>query len=299
MRHILTSFALLALAGPALAQINEGFEAYPDGPLSGQGGWEIWYSGGADGAVVSGGAHSGNKSMQMVPGTDAVQRFTINGGQWDCSVWTFLPSGSLDAYFIMMNQYGDATTDNWSVQIRLNGDPANPVVESQFDFATVPAVLDTWVELRLEIDLDADIVNTFYNGNPLGVNLSWINNVSGAGLPQIRCIDLYSQTNDGFRWDDLVVEEAGAPCPGDLNGDGIVDLSDLATLLAHFGAPGGAADGDINGDGLVDLSDLALLLANFGVTEGAGFDDGDLDGDGDVELQDLAILLARFGGECT
>ena len=52
------------------------------------------------------------------------------------------------------------------------------------------------------------------------------------------------------------------PCEGDLDGNGLVDLSDLAGLLANFGASG--ATGDVNGDGVVDLSDLALLLANFG-----------------------------------
>ncbi|MFN0135578.1 MAG: hypothetical protein ACKVS9_05600 [Phycisphaerae bacterium] len=61
---------------------------------------------------------------------------------------------------------------------------------------------------------------------------------------------------------------AGKPCtfPGDLDVDGDVDLSDLATLLASFGTASGAtlADGDVDGDGDVDLSDLAALLANFG-----------------------------------
>ncbi|MFN0136974.1 MAG: dockerin type I domain-containing protein [Phycisphaerae bacterium] len=59
---------------------------------------------------------------------------------------------------------------------------------------------------------------------------------------------------------------AGAPCPGDVDGDGAVNLTDLAILLAHFGTPSGAtfADGDTDGDGDVDLSDLAMLLANFG-----------------------------------
>ncbi len=51
---------------------------------------------------------------------------------------------------------------------------------------------------------------------------------------------------------------------GDLNGDGVVDLTDLSTLLSNFGGPGGAADGDINGDGVVDLTDLSALLGNFG-----------------------------------
>ena len=38
--------------------------------------------------------------------------------------------------------------------------------------------------------------------------------------------------------------------------------------------------GDLNGDGDVDLADLAQLLANHGMTEGATYEDGDLEGDG-------------------
>jgi len=57
-------------------------------------------------------------------------------------------------------------------------------------------------------------------------------------------------------------------CVGDLNDDGQIDLVDLATLLAHYGATGGAApwDGDVDCDGDVDLSDLAALLAVYGTT---------------------------------
>ncbi len=57
--------------------------------------------------------------------------------------------------------------------------------------------------------------------------------------------------------------------------------------------------GDVNGDGCVDLGDLAALLSNFGTTSGATPADGDTDGDGDVDLGDLAGLLAAFGtGDC-
>jgi hypothetical protein len=268
MRSFLTAAAFLALTSQAMGQITEGFE-YPDGALAGNGGWEVWYTGGNDGTVVTGAAHGGSKFMQMTAGTDAVHRFNIAGGQWTLSVWTYTPTGSLDGYFIMMNQYGDAATDNWSVQIRFNGDAADPlgnVVESQFDGTTLPIIPDQWIELRVEIDLDADTVNSFYNGAPLGQNLTWTNNVSANGTLTIECIDLYSFSSEGFRWDDLSLQEAAAPCPGDLNNDGVVDLSDLATLLAHFGAAGGPADGDIDGNGVVDLADLAALLGNFGTT---------------------------------
>jgi hypothetical protein len=56
--------------------------------------------------------------------------------------------------------------------------------------------------------------------------------------------------------------------------------------------------GDLNGDGLVDLNDLARLLSHYGMTAGAGYSDGDLDGDGDVDLTDLSQLLAVYGTVC-
>ena len=57
-------------------------------------------------------------------------------------------------------------------------------------------------------------------------------------------------------------------CPGDVNGDGAVNLVDLATLLANFGVPSGAtrSQGDLDGDADIDLTDLATLLAVFGTT---------------------------------
>jgi len=48
--------------------------------------------------------------------------------------------------------------------------------------------------------------------------------------------------------------------------------------------------GDLDGDGNVDLNDLAILLASYGVDAG-----GDIDGDGDTDLADLAILLIHYG----
>jgi len=56
--------------------------------------------------------------------------------------------------------------------------------------------------------------------------------------------------------------------------------------------------GDLDGDGDVDLSDLAQLLANYGMAGGATYQDGDLDSDGDVDLADLAALLAVYGTSC-
>jgi hypothetical protein len=51
------------------------------------------------------------------------------------------------------------------------------------------------------------------------------------------------------------------PLPGDLDGDGDVDLNDLAALLGAYQA---SDEGDIDGDGDTDLADLAALLGNYG-----------------------------------
>ena len=64
----------------------------------------------------------------------------------------------------------------------------------------------------------------------------------------------------------LLTIEYELPCPGDVDGDNDVDLSDLGALLAGFGTQSGATreQGDLNGDGAVDLSDLGELLSQFG-----------------------------------
>jgi len=53
-------------------------------------------------------------------------------------------------------------------------------------------------------------------------------------------------------------------CPGDINGDGIVDVTDMGILLNNFGCTGSGCAGDLNGDGVVDVVDLGILLNNFG-----------------------------------
>ncbi|MFQ5806383.1 MAG: dockerin type I domain-containing protein [Phycisphaerae bacterium] len=58
------------------------------------------------------------------------------------------------------------------------------------------------------------------------------------------------------------------PVEGDINGDGVVDLVDLALLLMAYGScegdPDYNANADFDGSGCVDLSDLATLLGNYG-----------------------------------
>ncbi|MBT7658315.1 MAG: hypothetical protein HN568_07915, partial [Phycisphaerae bacterium] len=55
--------------------------------------------------------------------------------------------------------------------------------------------------------------------------------------------------------------EQDASVPGDLNGDGTVDVNDLLVIIAGWGVCSGECPADLSGDGLVDVSDILLLLS--------------------------------------
>ena len=56
--------------------------------------------------------------------------------------------------------------------------------------------------------------------------------------------------------------------PGDINGDGIVDIYDALLLAGAYGATSGQPNWnpniDINGDGIVDIYDAIILAGNYG-----------------------------------
>jgi hypothetical protein len=65
-----------------------------------------------------------------------------------------------------------------------------------------------------------------------------------------------------------LLSASAAGCPGDVDGDGDVDLSDLADLLGAYGTCEGdplySPAADFDDSGCVDLADLTALLAKYG-----------------------------------
>jgi len=107
----------------------------------------------------------------------------------------------------------------------------------------------------------------------------------------------------------LVVSDAVRSVAGNVQLDGeTADPASVSSLPTGNGQPQGSATFtfrvrtpcplDINGDFVIDLSDLAVLLSNFGLANGATQTQGDLNGDGAVDLTDLSQLLSVFGTNC-
>ena len=55
--------------------------------------------------------------------------------------------------------------------------------------------------------------------------------------------------------------------PGDITGDGVVDIYDALVLAGAFGSSTGGkkwnADADLNSDGTIDIYDAIILAGNF------------------------------------
>jgi hypothetical protein len=66
--------------------------------------------------------------------------------------------------------------------------------------------------------------------------------------------------NDGN--DDGIPDECGCP---DINGDGIVNVSELLAIIDQWGLTNSPAD--VNQDGIVDVSDLLEVVGNWGPCE--------------------------------
>jgi len=84
-----------------------------------------------------------------------------------------------------------------------------------------------------------------------------------------------------------------------VSGDGRVIIGTLlrGADFQSFVIRLGTCPGDFNGDDVVDFGDLNLLLGNYN-TAGAGLA-GDFDGDGDVDFADLNALLGVYNTACS
>ncbi|MEM8782403.1 MAG: PEP-CTERM sorting domain-containing protein [Planctomycetota bacterium] len=91
---------------------------------------------------------------------------------------------------------------------------------------------------------------------------------------------------------DLVVRDILNTDYGDVDLDGDIDTDDLAIAQGNLDNAGGWASGDVNGDAVVDATDIAFIQAALGGGPGII---GDYDDSGQVEQGDLNLVLNNWG----
>ena len=92
---------------------------------------------------------------------------------------------------------------------------------------------------------------------PLATNLEVAQAISTDGRIIIGHGGLFS----GGAWR-VTIEPA--PCPGDTNGDGVIDTADLVNVILGWDTDGSGNNSDVNGDGTVDVTDLVVVILAWG-----------------------------------
>ena len=57
------------------------------------------------------------------------------------------------------------------------------------------------------------------------------------------------------------LEESNHKLEGDVNGDGVVDVADIASIISVMAKGGNDAAADVNNDGVVDVADIATVIS--------------------------------------
>ena len=200
---------------PNLVDWYDNWDSYPTNQnMHGIGGWKGW--GNAPGAT----AYTRDTYSISVPNSidingasDLVHEYAIDAGVWTYTAWQFVPTSFNGiTYFILLNQYDDpGYTNNWSVQVSFDSG-TNLVTNDGGAGGTLPLIKGEWVEIRVEIDLDAD-TQSFYYGGDLLFSGSWSEGMSGGGITSIGAVDLFANGATPVYYDDLSLVEPGVDEP--------------------------------------------------------------------------------------
>jgi hypothetical protein len=202
-------FMLLALslfATTASANWSDDFDTYATGSgLIGQGGWEGWGGGTTDATISSAFALSPPNSVSILTTSDVIHQFYgYTSGIVIITAWVYIPSTATgEQYFILLDAYDHGgTTNHWALQLNFEAG----MVESQFDNIFYPIVTNQWAELKVQIDLDSDDMQVFYNGG-MFLNKAWTAGVNNdaTGVANIACMDLFSNGGSTVYWDDITL----------------------------------------------------------------------------------------------
>jgi len=201
-RLLTVGAALLLIVPAASADWADNFDSYAlNSGLIGQGGWDGWEgAAAADAFVTDIQAYTAPHSLAAIPTTDIVQVFTETSGQWIMTAYMYIPTGSTgNQFFIMLNSYWPNTND-WSIQVELNAD-AGTVTDTMASVVGT-MIYDAWVQIRVEIDLDLNLYDLYYNDVYLS-SFAW----QSTGVNEIAALDIFSDGGSTIFWDDCDLME--------------------------------------------------------------------------------------------
>ncbi len=195
-------------------------------------GWQF-QGGGGDGAIVNGGAGNGFLRLGGAPGNPGPFGASRTHNRF------FLPANSAAVIFEMRTTSADSATPDDALVVSLNS-PAGSIPLGSILLDTVTG----WTLASVPIPLETPRARTY--------TLVFTHSRGAASESVVEI--------------DNVALEFAQPCTGDINGDGLINSTDLSQLLGAWGpvtTPPSTAD--LNNDNTVNATDLGLLLGAWGL----------------------------------
>lgn len=184
-------------------------------------------------------------------------------------------SGSCEPQWVY---YGKNDTCNYNTGSTNSGVlTSRPVSIPVLDHGS--ATLSFCYNLATEESQNYDIAEFSINGGPwkrISESSSWIayiedvSDYAGQDIVlrwRFNTVDGNYNHYRGWQISYVNVKAALTDCPdcqGDLNSDGVVDVSDMLGVLNNWGACSGSCPADLNGDSVVDVVDLLQVLSAWG-----------------------------------
>lgn len=171
------------------------------------------------------------------------------------------------------------TVNSANVMVSYIGIPFGPIDVTDM----IPAdSLETWRSSSGPCPLDFGWIEVIFPEDqfPSSLSYDWIVEINGKGYVTYRMENVFTGQADydlGWPWGTVTVNiESGtiigllnidlvtAPCYGDIDGDGVVDVVDLLEVIGNWGFCIGCP-ADTNQDDMVDVTDLLLIVGSCGL----------------------------------
>jgi|TARA_B100000959_G_C14945365_1_gene609630 hypothetical protein len=182
------------------------------------------------------------------------------------------PSGVVDGMFSNDGGQLEVSTDGetWVLVEGISVDDAWPTcgfVDSDI-YDDIPGNETTNFTLSIDPRLTLDHVNgqgfaalhNYYSTSGGGVPVD----LASTGLASISFVRITASPNAELSPEIDGVSDVAPQMPGDVDMNGVVNVSDLLEAVANFGAmPLGGPLADFNGDFMIDVSDLLTIIGNW------------------------------------
>ena len=224
---------------------SDNFDSYTLGQFldgtTDDGGWKGWNNETVFGAyVVDDQALSYPHSVDIVGDTDLMHEFIgICSGQWTLTYWMYVPTDFLDvSYSYMMSYYRDnISSSDLRHQLSLEFNGMSGSVWSRFSGLTLPLIKGQWVEIRVEIDLDSDWLECYYNDELIDEK-NWTAGIfnTNDGYFNLNSVAMWASGSASVYYDDFSLEGETGPmpnlaCDGELFWD---NVKTSETVMGNF-----------------------------------------------------------------